>query len=489
MIMRKSLIPGCILAVCSLYLAASPAAALNPDDELWVAAAGRGPGVGTAFWLTDLYVMNLGEESVMVEIAWLERGADNTDAESQSFEIEPSATLVLEDIVQEVFGYDRAWGAIHVEVAEEDEDGDDAKQGGDEDPLLVVSARVYSRGTEGETFGLGFEGMPSDAAISADGPEITHAVGAADDNDYRSNWYGLNISEDEAEVKVEILNTEGEILAADEFLLPPYGPILEPVADLGGPDFAAGTLRFTMLDGQGIFGVTKIDESSNDSVHLEPHWACGKDDEAEFTTEFLIDECTFATTGRNPYWIPLVPEYQLILEGEEDGEEVAVEITVLEETMTVDGVETRVVEEYETADGEVVEISRNYFAYCVETGSIFYFGEDVDIYEDGEVVSHDGAWMAGVDGAEAGIVMPGTVLLGSRYYQEIAPGVALDRAEHMAMDSTAETEAGTFEDCLEVWETTPLDPDELSIKLYAPGVGLVVDDVVELVEFSDPEDS
>ena len=83
--------------------------------------------------------------------------------------------------------------------------------------------------------------------------------------------------------------------------------------------------------------------------------------------------------------------------------------------------------------------------------------------------------------------MPGTVLLGARYYQEIAPDVALDRAEHMAMDATAETEAGTFEDCLEVWETTPLAPDDLSIKVYAPGVGLVVDDVTELVGYTDPD--
>jgi hypothetical protein len=65
--------------------------------------------------------------------------------------------------------------------------------------------------------------------------------------------------------------------------------------------------------------------------------------------------------------------------------------------------------------------------------------------------------------------------------------VALDRAEHMAMDATAETEAGTFEDCLEVWETTPLAPDDLSIKVYAPGVGLVVDDVTELVGYTDPD--
>ena len=77
--------------------------------------------------------------------------------------------------------------------------------------------------------------------------------------------------------------------------------------------------------------------------------------------------------------------------------------------------------ERETADGELVEISRNYFAICRPSNSVFYFGEDVNIYENGEVVSHEGAWLAGVNGAREGMIMPGTVLIGARYFQEIAP--------------------------------------------------------------------
>jgi len=481
-------IRGIVLIVVAMCLVAPAVSALNPDDELWIAAAGRGKGAGTAFWMTDLYILNLGEEPVMVEIAWLARGQDNTEAEGEVFEILPSETLVLEDVVLEVFGFNKAWGGIHVEIVEDEEDKSSAKQDEGDNPTLAVNGRVYSAGDDGETFGLGFEGVPSNAAISADGPETTHSVGVTDDTDYRSNWYGVNITEEEAEVMVELLDLDGNVLAADEFTMEPYAPILQAVGNLEGPAFANGTLRFTMMEGEGIFGVTKIDERSNDAVNLESHWKCGDDDDGEFSTEFFTDDCTFATTGRNPFWIPLVPGYEALLEGDEEGEEISVEISVLEDTFVVDGVETRVVQEYETIDGELVEISRNYFAFCTETGSIYYFGEDVDIYEDGEIVSHDGAWLAGVDGAEAGIIMPGTVLLGSRYFQEVAPGVAMDRAEHMAMDVTAETEAGAFEDCLEVWETTPLNPDDLSIKVYAPGVGLVIDDVTELVEYTDPGD-
>jgi hypothetical protein len=77
------------------------------------------------------------------------------------------------------------------------------------------------------------------------------------------------------------------------------------------------------------------------------------------------------------------------------------------------------------------------------------------------------------------------VLLGSRYYQEVAPGVAEDRAEHIAMDATVETPAGTFTDCLQVDETTPMESG-VSLKMYAPGVGLVQDDVLYLTGITEP---
>jgi hypothetical protein len=80
------------------------------------------------------------------------------------------------------------------------------------------------------------------------------------------------------------------------------------------------------------------------------------------------------------------------------------------------------------------------------------------------------------------MIMPGTFLLGSRYFQEQAPDVAMDRAEHVEMGLQVNTQAGTFDGCVKVLETTPLEPGAESEKIYCPGVGLVVDDVVQLVE-------
>jgi hypothetical protein len=481
--MRTNLSIAIVLVFC---LAASPTLALNPDNELWVPAAARGFGAGTASWITDLYILNPGDEAVTVEIAWLERDQDNTDPLAEVFEIAAGETLVLEDLIETVFGLEEGAGGFHIEILQDGDEGGEksvSKQGSAEDAQLVVEARVYSLDDQGGTFGLGFEGVPSYAAISSNDPETTHSIGVTNNSAYRSNWYGLNIGDEQAEVMVELLDLDGDVMAAETFELPPMAPILKTVSGLGGPSFANGTLRFTMLDGEGIFGVTKIDRTSNDAIHLESHWQCSADSaDLEFTDEFSTGDCTFANTGRNPFFIPLDPGYQFYYEGVEDGQEIVLRITVLDDTETVDGVETRVFEEYETAEDEVIEISRNYFAICVETGSVFYFGEDVDIYENSEIVGHEGAWRAGEDGASAGILMPGTVLVGSRYYQEVAPGVAVDQAEHMTMQATVETPVDTFEGCLTVRETTNLEPGAVSFKYYAPDVGLVRDNVLDLVE-------
>lgn len=219
-------------------------------------------------------------------------------------------------------------------------------------------------------------------------------------------------------------------------------------------------------------------------------------EEPAFTDEFRLQDCSFSDRGRNPYF-SLVPGDRLILEGDDEGETVRVRITVLNTRKwilfrTPDGVRlrvrTRVVEEREWRGDELIEISRNFYARCTQTDEIFYFGEDVDIFENG-FVSHAGQWRAGVAGAQPGLIMPGSFLLGSRYYQEIAPGVALDRAEHVEMGLTLPVPAGTFEDCIEILETTGLDPQaEGDSKFYCPGVGLVSDGPTELVEYDVEEE-
>jgi len=234
-------------------------------------------------------------------------------------------------------------------------------------------------------------------------------------------------------------------------------------------------------------------------------WAQSASRHKQFTTDFNLSACTFTATGGNTYFTldpDAGPMNPILLEGEEDKGLVQVQIVVTGDTVPIDlddlglgTVVTRVVEETEWSDGELVEESRNYFARCAETDAIYYFGEDVTVYEDDEVITgtEAGSWLAG-DPAEdgesvnmPGLIMPGTFLLGSRYHQEVAPEVALDQAENIEMGLTVETPAGTFDDSVEILETTPLEPFARDIKIYAPGAGLIVDDTLERVnEFSLP---
>ena len=204
--------------------------------------------------------------------------------------------------------------------------------------------------------------------------------------------------------------------------------------------------------------------------------------ENEYTRSFRAENCTFSSTGRNPFFI-LEPNFQLVLGGEDAGDAAQLMITVLNETREVNGTQTRVIEERESVGGDLVEISRNFFAICEETNSVFYFGEEVDIYENGMIVDHEGAWRAGDGTNRAGIIMPGTVLLGARYYQEIAPGVALDRAEITDMGKAIQTPSGDFSDTLITRETSELEPDVVELKYYAAGIGLVQEEDLKLEHY------
>jgi hypothetical protein len=197
-----------------------------------------------------------------------------------------------------------------------------------------------------------------------------------------------------------------------------------------------------------------------------------------WTRNFQIQEGELSSTGRNPYFI-LEPGYRMVLE---NGSE-RLTITVLNETRQVDNVETRIVEERETKNDLPVEISRNYFAISRRTNNVYYFGEDVDIYKAGKVIGHEGAWMAGVNSARFGLAMPGVSTLKARYYQELAPGVAMDRAEIVSLSETLNTPAGVFKDVLKIVETTPLERGAVEAKYYAPGVGLLRDGSLKLVKY------
>lgn len=199
--------------------------------------------------------------------------------------------------------------------------------------------------------------------------------------------------------------------------------------------------------------------------------------QSSWQDDFGLSKRTLVPTGRNQYFI-LEPGFQMVLEGKtglmgKNYEKLV--ITVLDETRLVDGVMTRVVEEKEWKNEQLKEVSRNFFAICKETNDVFYFGEEVDMYKNGKIANHKGAWLAGENGAKPGLMIPGEPKVGMKYYQEVARGVAMDRAEILNLDEKLETPAGLFSNCLKTKEGTALNFFEKEYKTYAPGIGLIQD--------------
>jgi len=180
---------------------------------------------------------------------------------------------------------------------------------------------------------------------------------------------------------------------------------------------------------------------------------------AEFQSAFRVDK-TLGTKGENP--INLTEGYRLECR---DGNNTDT-LTVLNETKVIDGVETRVVEDREMKNGAPIEVTRDYYAIDSLTNDVYYFGEDVDVYKNGKVVGHEGAWLSGVNGAKFGLMMPGAPRKGHRFYEEQAPGVGMDRAEILGLDEKVATPSGTFDHCVHVVETSDLEKGMRDHKWY-----------------------
>jgi hypothetical protein len=202
----------------------------------------------------------------------------------------------------------------------------------------------------------------------------------------------------------------------------------------------------------------------------------------DWQDEFHIAHRRLTPTGASTYSI-LLPRFQLILASRY----ATLTITVLDETQEINGIITRVVEEREEHYGVLYEISRNFVALDQATGDVLYFGETVDAYQHGHVVNHPGAWQAYTKGARPGLLIPGTPRVGMKYYQELAPGDARDRAHVRRVGTVVHTPAGTWKDCviLAVSSTHKwLDlfaPKHYDV--YAPGIGLVQRHDLRLVSY------
>ena len=137
------------------------------------------------------------------------------------------------------------------------------------------------------------------------------------------------------------------------------------------------------------------------------------------------------------------------------------------------GVTARVVRDTVTLDGEIIEDTLDWYAQD-QDGTVWYLGEDTAEFENGKITTREGSFEAGVDGAQAGVIMPASPEVGMAYRQEYYEGEAEDNGEVLALSEQASVPAGDYDDLVKTADTTPLEPDVLEHKYYARGVGLVL---------------
>lgn len=219
--------------------------------------------------------------------------------------------------------------------------------------------------------------------------------------------------------------------------------------------------------------------------------ACGGDDTATPSTTGLgVDAAELSPTVDNPF-VAFAQVSSTVHEGDETDAEteerlqLRVESTVRDEPSTVAGVTVLVVEVKDFEDGELTELTEDYYAQH-SSGDVYYLGERVDEYEDGEVTGHEGQWLAGEDGAQPGVFMPAAPTVGAEFKQENAPGVAEDRTTVVEAGLTVTVPAGTFTDCIKTEDVDPIG-DVTEFKYYCASVGLVKEEYeggsLELVTF------
>ena len=128
--------------------------------------------------------------------------------------------------------------------------------------------------------------------------------------------------------------------------------------------------------------------------------------------------------------------------------------------------------------GELTEATLDYFAQD-DDGNVYYLGEDVDEYKEGQVAGHSGAWLFGKDTQKLGLAMPAHPKVGDKFKSEDAPPITWEADEVVSLSETVTVPAGTFQNCLKIKERA--SDGDTEYKLYAPGIGCI-----EEIEGRDP---
>ncbi|MCP4903251.1 MAG: hypothetical protein GY906_40330 [bacterium] len=258
---------------------ASSAVGLELGTDVIVPAAVRGGGNNQSLWITDLYVFNPSTLPANIEIFWLIRHQANPDPISETFVLPPGTTLVLDDVIQSVFGLTSAPGAFRIVS----------------DRNVAVNSRSYN--LKGEvTFGSGLEGVPRSSAVQAG--SSTDIVGIKHNTQFRTNLILMDATGTGSTVHLSLRDPQGWELGSNTYEILGWEPKLFSVEHLGASEFDDATLHVVVLEGAVIAFAGKVDNdtATGDPMTLQPLTPGGSPDGRY---EFAIYDSAWYASGGN----------------------------------------------------------------------------------------------------------------------------------------------------------------------------------------------
>lgn len=233
-----------------------------------------------------------------------------------------------------------------------------------------------------------------------------------------------------------------------------------------------------------LFGVIAI------TLLIVPTGCASKPDStAPYTVNITAADFVPAIDNR---YLPFIPGSKWVYEATlEDGTVEHNEIEVLPETRNVNGVAATVVHDTVLVDGQLKEETFDWYAQDKD-GNVWYLGEEVDNYENGQLVDHAGSWEWGKDGALPGIMMwaDPSAHLNEEYYQEFYAGEAEDKGQVQSVTEKVSVPVGSYDNVVKTYDFSTADPDLKENKFYAAGIGVIQEinvttgERVVLVEFT-----
>ncbi|HEU4401866.1 MAG TPA: hypothetical protein VFT43_07150 [Candidatus Polarisedimenticolia bacterium] len=187
----------------------------------------------------------------------------------------------------------------------------------------------------------------------------------------------------------------------------------------------------------------------------------------------MLDPANFVAGVNNPYF-PLPVGRTLVYEGIKDGQTQIDTVTVTNQTKVILGITATVLSDISTHDGVILEKTLDWYAQDKQ-GNVWYLGEDTAAYSARGKVDTSGSWQAGVNGAEPGIIMEANPQIPDAYRQEYLAGSAEDTAWVVELGGTVTVPYGKLRNTLATLEATRIEPGAYDLKVYAPGIGIVLE--------------